>query len=73
MLYDTSLTLHQTYFGDMEEAETTLAKVKTTVDIFDEHAVHEDRFVYLRSRSMNRHWLMPLNRNMKLIVLCQKD
>jgi len=44
-LYDTSLTLQQTYFGDAEEAETALEKVRRTVDIFDEHAAHEDHFV----------------------------
>ena len=45
MLYDTSLTLQQTYFGDAEEAETALEKVKIAVDIFDEHAANEDHFV----------------------------
>ena len=45
MLYDTSLTIQQTYFADAEEAETALEKVRTTVDIFDEHAAHEDHFV----------------------------
>jgi hypothetical protein len=45
MLYDTSLTLQQTYFGDAEEAETALEKVSRTVDVFDEHAAHEDHFV----------------------------
>ncbi len=46
MLYDTSLTLQQTYFGDAEEAETALEKVRQAVDIFDEHSVHEDHFVF---------------------------
>jgi hypothetical protein len=45
MLYDTSLTLQQTYFGDAEEAETALEKVRIAVDVFDEHASHEDHFV----------------------------
>ena len=45
MLYDTSLTLQQTYFGDAEEAETALEKVRIGVDVFDEHAAHEDLFV----------------------------
>lgn len=45
MLYDTSLTIQQTYFADAEEAEAALEKVRTTVDIFDEHAAHEDHFV----------------------------
>lgn len=45
MLYDTSLALQQTYFGDAEETETALAKVRTTVDVFDGHAGHGDHFV----------------------------
>lgn len=45
MLYDTSLTIQQTYFADAEETETALEKVRATVDIFDEHAAHEDHFV----------------------------
>lgn len=45
MLYDTSLTLQQTYFGEVEEAETALEKVRIAVDVFDKHADHEDHFV----------------------------
>lgn len=45
MLYDTSLTLQQTYFGDTEEVETALEKVKIVVDVFDKHAGHEDHFI----------------------------
>lgn len=45
MLYDTSLTIQQTHFADAEETETALEKVRATVDIFDEHAAHEDHFV----------------------------
>ena len=45
MLYDTSLTLQQTYFADADEAETAMAKVRQVVDIFDGHAAHEDHFV----------------------------
>jgi len=45
MLFDTSLTLQQTYFGEMEEAETALEKVRIAVDVFDKHADHEDHFV----------------------------
>lgn len=45
MLYDTSLTLQQTYFADAEEAETAMEKVRQVVDIFDGHASHEDHFV----------------------------
>jgi hypothetical protein len=46
MLYDTALTLQQTYFGDTDEAETALEKVKIVVDVFDQHAAHEDRFIF---------------------------
>ena len=45
LLYDTSLTLQQTYFGDAEEVETAFEKVRIVVDIFDKHAKHEDHFV----------------------------
>lgn len=45
MLYDTSLVLQQTNFGDLEEAETALEKVKQVVDMFDAHATHEDDFI----------------------------
>jgi len=45
MLYDTSLTLQQTYFADADEAETAMEKVRQVVDIFDGHAAHEDHFV----------------------------
>jgi Hemerythrin HHE cation binding domain len=45
MLYDTSLILQQTYFGDADEAETAMEKVRQVVDIFEAHAVHEDHFV----------------------------
>jgi hypothetical protein len=45
MLYDTSLTLQQTFFGDTEDAETALEKVRIAVDVFDKHAAHEDHFV----------------------------
>ncbi|RYG03931.1 MAG: hypothetical protein EOO02_07300 [Chitinophagaceae bacterium] len=45
LLYDTALTLQQTNFGDAEEAETALDKVRIAVDIFDQHALHEDEHV----------------------------
>jgi hypothetical protein len=45
LLYDTSLTLQQTYFADADEAETAMEKVRQAVDIFDAHAAHEDHFV----------------------------
>lgn len=45
LLYDTSLALQQTWFGDTDEAEIALEKVKMVVDIFDQHARHEDNYV----------------------------
>ena len=45
VMYDTALTLQQTYFADVEEAEAALSKVETTVDMFEQHAHHEDTFV----------------------------
>ena len=45
MLYDTSLTLQQTYFAGADEAEITMKKVKQVVDIFDEHASREEHFI----------------------------
>jgi hypothetical protein len=45
LLYDTALTLQQTYFNDPDEAEIALQKVTTVVNLFDAHAAHEDHFV----------------------------
>jgi hemerythrin-like domain-containing protein len=45
LMYDTDLTLQQTYFADVEEAETALAKVNAVVEQFERHAYHEDNFV----------------------------
>lgn len=45
LLYDTSLVLQQTWFGDTDEADITLEKVRLVVDIFDKHAKHEDNYV----------------------------
>ena len=45
LLYDTALTVQQTYFGHPDEAETSLEKIKLVLDIFDKHADHEDQFV----------------------------
>jgi len=45
LLYDAALTLQQTYFADIEEAETALAKVKAVIFQFERHAYHEDNFV----------------------------
>ena len=45
MMYDTALTLQQTYFADVEEAEIALTKLKSVVNEFEQHAHHEDTFV----------------------------
>ncbi|GEO11261.1 hemerythrin domain-containing protein [Segetibacter aerophilus] len=45
MLYDAALTLQQTYYADVEEAEAALAKVETVIHHFEQHAHHEDTFV----------------------------
>lgn len=45
MMYDTALTLQQTYFADVEEAEIALSKVETVIHEFEHHAHHEDTFI----------------------------
>src|SRR4051812_4300595 len=45
MMYDTALTLQQTYFADVEEAEIALAKVEGIINEFEQHAHHEDTFI----------------------------
>ena len=45
MMYDAALTLQQTYFADVEEAEIALAKVEAVVNEFEQHAYHEDTFM----------------------------
>jgi hemerythrin-like domain-containing protein len=45
LLYDTALTLQQTYFGNEEEAKTALRKVESVITQFEQHAHHEDNFV----------------------------
>lgn len=45
MMYDTALTLQQTYFADAEEAENALTKVETVIEQFEQHAHHEDTFM----------------------------
>lgn len=45
MLYDTALTLQQTWFGNEDEAKTALRKVETVIAQFEQHAHHEDNFV----------------------------
>jgi hypothetical protein len=45
MMYDTALTLQQTHFADVEEAEIALTKVESVINEFEQHAHHEDTFV----------------------------
>jgi hypothetical protein len=45
MMYDTALTLQQTYFADVQEAEVALAKVESVVHHFEQHAYYEDTFI----------------------------
>jgi hemerythrin-like domain-containing protein len=45
LLYDTALTLQQTYFGSVDEARTALRKVETVIHQFEQHAHHEDHFI----------------------------
>lgn len=45
MLYDTALTLQQTWFGNEEEARSALRKVEAVIAQFEQHAHHEDHFV----------------------------
>jgi hypothetical protein len=45
LLYDTALSLQQTYFADAAEAETALQKVAIAIQQFEQHARHEDRYI----------------------------
>ena len=45
LLYDTALTLQQTYFGNVDEARTALRKVETVLHQFEQHARHEEQFI----------------------------
>lgn len=45
LLYDTALTIQQTYFGDGQEAKDALRQIDTVVSLFEQHARHEDSFV----------------------------
>ncbi len=44
-LYDTALTLQQTYFADTDEAASALEKVNETIDAFEQHGYHEDNIL----------------------------
>ena len=41
-LYDTALTLQQTWFADTEDAATALEKVSEVIEAFEKHGHHED-------------------------------
>jgi hypothetical protein len=45
LLYDTALSLQQTYFADASEAESALQKVATVIHQFEQHAHHEDAHI----------------------------
>jgi hemerythrin-like domain-containing protein len=45
MLYDTALTIQQTYFADVEVAETAIEKIENILRNFDHHAHNEDHYV----------------------------
>ncbi len=45
MLYDTALTLQQTYFADTEEAAEALEKVNSVIGAFEQHGHHEDNIL----------------------------
>ena len=45
LLYDTALSLQQTYFADGAEAETALQKVELVLHQFAQHAHHEDTYL----------------------------
>ena len=45
MLYDTALTLQQTYFADIDETENVLEKIEAVLFVFEQHAHHEDAFI----------------------------
>lgn len=53
LLYDTALSLQQTYFADIEEAETALEKVELVISQFDQHALHEDTYVLPAIKALN--------------------
>jgi hypothetical protein len=45
MLYDAALTLQQTYFADVDEAEMALDKLEAVIHNLEQHAHHEDSFI----------------------------
>ena len=45
MMYSTALSIQQTSFEDIYEAEETLEKLETVLHVFEKHAHHEDESV----------------------------
>ena len=45
LLYDTALTIQQTWFADTAEASATIEKIEDVLFLFEQHAHHEDSFV----------------------------
>lgn len=53
MLYDVSLSLQHTDFAHATEYPESLDRLALTLDIFDAHAGHEDKFVFCMLESCN--------------------
>lgn len=45
LMYDTALSLQQTWFADINEAEAAIEKVETVIHLFERHAEHEDNYI----------------------------
>jgi len=46
MMYDVSISLQHTDFAHAEEFPRSLEKLAATIDIFDSHAGHEDKYIF---------------------------
>jgi hemerythrin-like domain-containing protein len=46
LLYETSLLLQQTDFSDEQEMKAAINRVNMVADLFDDHAHHEDAYVF---------------------------
>lgn len=46
LLYDTALTIQQTYFADCEETDTAIEKLEMVLYVFEQHAHHEDNNIF---------------------------
>lgn len=53
LLYDTALSLQQTYFADSNESEVALAKIEAVIHQFEQHAYHEDTYVFPAVKAYN--------------------